>query len=150
MDIICIKYDAHDYLEQRLLRADEGDLDPQNFVGALRSGIDLIQEKFPHIRIIVMSPTYAYAVDEEGNYSDSFARDVLETPLVDYITMEVMVSRERRVSFVDNFYGSVYQEVADDYLKDNVLLNPKGNELLADRFIYALNRFNEYDFSAYE
>ena len=50
------------------------------------------------------------------------------------------------VSFVDNFYGSIYEEIAEEYLKDNILLNEKGHALLADRFLDALNRFHDYDF----
>lgn len=146
IDVLCIYYDASDYLDQRELRSDEGNTDPFLFEGALRSGILLIQDAFPHIRIIVMSPTYAYAVDEHGNYSSSFSTDILETPLKDYVIMEQVACEGCHVSFVDNFYGTIYEEIADDYLTDNVLLNEKGNELVADRFLYALNRFNDYDF----
>ncbi len=146
IDVLCIYYDSADYLEQRSLRVDETDAPAANFEGALRSGLSLIRETFPHIRIIVMSPTYAYVKDKDGNYSSAFSKDLLKTPLGDYIIIEQLVCQEFRVSFVDNFYGTIYEEIADDYLQDNVLLNPKGNELVADRFLYALNRFHEYDF----
>ena len=93
-----------------------------------------------------MSPTYAYVVDKDGKYSSSFNTDILEEPLSNYIGLQSQICMEHHVSFVDNFYGSVYEEIADDYLKDNILLNEKGHELVSDRFLYALNRFNDYDF----
>lgn len=146
LDVLCIYYDGSDYLDQRgSYRADE-ESNPALFCGALNAGLDLIQEFLPHVRIIVMSPTYVYAVDENGNYTSSFTTDVLEEPISNYIGLQATTCMEHRVSFVDNFYGSVYEEVADEYLKDNILLNDKGHALLADRFLYALNRFHDYDF----
>jgi len=150
LDVLCIFYDASDYLEQHKVRSDNEPNSCTNMEGALRSRFELIKEKYPHIRIIFMSPTYAYAVDADGNYHSSYSTDILPTSLSDYILIQQLVCNEQRVSFVDNFYGSIYEDIADDYLIDNIRLNAKGNELVADRFIYALNRFNDYDFSAYE
>ena len=146
LDVLCIYYDAADYLDERPSYHIDKDTDPTIFCGALSAGLDLIQEFLPNVRVIVMSPTYAYVVDKDGNYSSSFGTDILEEPLSNYIGLQSQVCMEHHVSFVDNFYGSVYEEIADDYLKDNILLNEKGHELVSDRFLYALNRFNDYDF----
>lgn len=146
LDIICIYYDAADYLEQRPIIDFNNETNPTTFCGALTAGIRLIQELLPNSRIIVMSPAYAYAVDKNGNYSSSFETDVLENSLSTYIGMESQSCMGSNVSFVDNFYGSIYEEIAPDYLKDNILLNEKGHALLADRFLDALNKFHDYDF----
>lgn len=146
LDVLCVYYDGADYLEQRSPNNPDNESDPTTFCGALSSGIALVQELCPNVRIIVMSPAYAYAVDENGNYTSSFNRDVLEEPLSTYVGLEAQTCIANNVSFVDNFYGSVYEEIADDYLKDNILLNEKGHALLADRFMDALNRFHDYDF----
>lgn len=146
LDVLCIYYDGSDYLDQRGSYSFDEETDPTYFCGALGAGLDLIQEYLPHVRIIVMSPTYVYAVDEDGNYSSPFITDVLEEPISNYIGLQSQVCMEHHVTYVDNFYGSVYEEIADDYLKDNILLNEKGHALLADRFLYALNRFHDYDF----
>lgn len=146
LDVLCIYYDGSDYLEERPSYHIDKETDPTIFCGALNAGLDLIQEYLPKVRIIVMSPTYAYVVDKDGNYSSSFSTDILKEPLSNYIGLQSKACMEHHVSFVDNFYGSVYEEIADDYLKDNILLNEKGHKLLSDRFLYALNRFNDYDF----
>lgn len=146
LDVLCIYYDGSDYLEQRPSYNIDKETDPTLFCGALSAGLDLIQQFLPQVRIIVMSPTYVYAVDEDGNYTSSFTTEVLEEPMSNYIGLQSQTCMDHHVTFVDNFYGSVYEEIADDYLKDNILLNEKGHALLADRFLYALNRFNDYDF----
>lgn len=146
LDVLCIYYDGSDYLEQRVVKDEENENDPTTFCGALNAGIDLVKELLPDTRIIVMSPTYAYAVDKNGNYSSSFERNVLEEPLNFYVGMQSVTCIENNVSFVDNFYGSIYEEIAPQYLEDHIALNEKGHALLADRFLDALNKFHDYDF----
>lgn len=147
LDVLCVYYDAADYRDQRPIIDLDNETDPTTFCGALQSGIELIKESYPHVRIIVMSPSYAYAVDENGNLSSSFEKDVLEENLALYVGMESTTCIKNNVSFVDNFYGSIYEEIADEYLKDDgILLNEKGHALLADRFMGALNQFHDYDF----
>lgn len=146
LDVLCVYYDGSDYLDQRGAYDEDAESDPTQFCGALNAGLDLVKEYLPHVRIIVMSPTYVYAVDKNGKYSSSFLTDILEEPLSTYVGLQAQSCIDRQVSFVDNLYGSVYEEIADDYLKDNILLNDKGHALLADRFLYALNRFHDYDF----
>lgn len=146
LDVLCIYYDAADYLEQRVYYNLENEMDVCTFAGALAAGLDLIQEVLPNTRIIVMSPTYVYVPDENGNYTSSYLTDIKAMHFTAYIGFESQICAKYGVSFVDNLYGSVYEELADEYLKDYILLNEKGHALVADRFLYALNRFNEYDF----
>lgn len=146
LDVLCIFYDGSDYLEQRVVKDNENENDPTTFCGALNAGIDLVKELLPDTRIIVMSPAYAYAVDKNGEYSSSFERNVLEEPLNFYVGMQQVTCIENNVSFVDNFYGSIYEEIAPQYLEDHIALNEKGHALLADRFLDALNKFHDYDF----
>lgn len=146
LDILCIYYDGSDYLDQRPVQDEDNDSNPTTFCGALNAGISLVKELLPDTRIIVMSPSYAYAVDKNGKYSSSFERDILEEPLNFYVGMQSVTCIEDNVSFVDNFYGSIYEEIAPEYLKDHILLNEKGHALLAQRFLDALNKFHDYDF----
>lgn len=148
LDVLCIYYDGADYLEQRGSAVPEDLLGQTKttFCGALNSGLALIQEKYPHIRIIVMSPSFVYVPDQNGNYTSSFMIDILPDSISNYVGIAAQICINNNVSFVDNLYGSIYEENADEYLKDNILLNEKGHALLADRFLDALNRFHEYDF----
>lgn len=150
LDVLCIYYDSSDYQMQQLPYDEFNSSNVNTYAGALEAGLLLIKEAYPHVRIIVMSPTFCYYVDDDGKYFSAYDESMVEWPMYVYVIHEQDTCYLNNVTFVDNFYGSIYGEIADDYLIDNVNLNQAGNELLADRFIYALNRFNEYDFSANE
>jgi hypothetical protein len=143
VDAAVIMYDASDYLDGRNMYNDDNPTDITCFTGNLEAGIELIKETYPNMRIIVMSPTYAYAV-VDGQYvsSDKYTfgeMDVLST----YAIKECASSSEQGVTFVDNLYGTITEDNADKYLIDNLHLNVEGRKLVADRLIYALDYFKE-------
>lgn len=144
VDVIAIMYDASDYLLGHAMYDDMNHTNIQQFTGNLEAGIELFQTYYPHIRIIVMSPTYAYAVNENGDYvsSDMYVygdRDVLST----YVIKQRDSCAYRNVSFIDNLYGTITEDNAQDYLIDNIRLNTEGRKLVAQRFIDALNKYNK-------
>lgn len=144
VDVIAIMYDGADYLAGHNMYSDDNDTDIQQFTGNLEAGIELIKQTYPDIRIIVMSPTYAYAVDEDGNYvsSDQYRygnQDVLST----YVIKEYESCYRQYVTFIDNLYGTVTEDNASNYLTDNIHLNLEGRKKVAERFIYYLNYYNK-------
>ena len=145
VDVIAIMYDASDYLAGHAMYSDQNPTDIQQFTGNMEAGIELLQATFPNSRIIVMSPTYAFAIDEEtGEYvsSDMYTygdRDVLST----YVIKQYASAATRSVTFVDNLYGTITEENAHKYLKDNLHLNVEGRKKVAERFVYALNYFEQ-------
>ena len=144
VDVIVLMYDGSDYLAGHGMYSDENDTDIQTFTGNMCAGIDLIQEFYPHIRIIVMSPTYAFAVNDEGKYvsSDQYTyndQDVLST----YVIKQFGYAYDREVTFVDNIYGTITEDNADEYLIDNIHLNTEGRKKVAERFVYALTYYDE-------
>ena len=144
IDTVAIMYDASDYLSGNPIYSDDNPTDPTQFTGNLEASIEVLQNYYPHIRIIVMSPTYAYAVDENGDYvsSDMYVynnRDVLST----YVIKECYSANIHSVSFMDNLYGSITEDNADEYLTDNLHLNLEGRKLIAKRFEYFLNYYSK-------
>lgn len=143
VDAIIIMYDATDYLLGHSMSNDEFPQDPQSFTGNLMASIELIREVYPNIRIIVMSPSYAFAIDENGEYISSdiqrYGHDVLST----YSILESSMCYSLNVSFVDNIYGTITEDNASEYLIDNLHLNPAGRRLIADHAAYALLYFEE-------
>ena len=142
IDTVAIMYDATDYLLGHPMYNDDNPTDPTQFTGNLEASLELLQSLYPQIRIIVMSPTYAYAVDENGDYisSDMYIynnRDVLST----YVIKECYSANLHSVSFMDNLYGSITEDNAKEYLTDNLHLNVKGRKLIAKRFEYFLNYY---------
>ena len=140
VDVITLMYDGSDYLDN-LAIVNTNFTDPQTFCGSMAAGIELIQETYPHIRIIVMSPTYAFNVAEDGSYVSS---DIVENDwgfLATYSSWQAQTAYQQTVSFVDHFYGTIHEDIAGEYLEDNIHLNNKGREAVAERFVYALNLY---------
>lgn len=142
IDTVAIMYDATDYLLGNPMYNDDNPTDPTQFTGNLEASLDVLQSLYPQIRIIVMSPTYAYAVNENGDYvsSDMYIynnRDVLST----YVIKECYSANLHSVSFMDNLYGSITEDNAKEYLTDNLHLNVKGRKIIAKRFEYFLNYY---------
>ena len=145
VDVITILYDATDYLQGHEMYSDQNSTDIQQFTGNLEAGIEYFQSVYPHIRIIVLSPPYAYSDqrDEKGKYISSdivrYGQDVLST----YVIKEYSSCTTRSVTFVDNLYGTITEDNADKYLIDNLHLNVAGRREIAKRFVYALEYYDQ-------
>lgn len=134
LDMICIMYDGSDYINRRPCEDPNHPDNPQTYTGALRSGIQAIQEAWPHIRIVVMSHTFCHNVNEEGNFENGDRVDLGNGTLGHYLQKELDTTSDCGVSFIDNFYGSINEDNYLDYMTDYIHFNDAGRELLADRF----------------
>ena len=143
VDVIVVMYDGSDYLIGRDMYNDENPTDIQSFTGGLEAGISILQDVYPHIRIIVMSPPYVYATDQNGDYVSSdmytYGQDVFST----YVIREAYSCSVRNITFVDNLYGTITEDNAKEYLTDNLHVNKAGRKLLRDRFLYALEYYSK-------
>lgn len=138
MDICVIMYDASDYLYARPPYEVDHETDIHTFFGAMNATLDLLQENYPNLRIIVSSPTYAYWYD--GTSSDLM---YYIAPLSTYAIWESTAAMDHGVSFIDNIYGVFNEDTADEYLKDNLHLNQKGKELITDRIVEAITYYDK-------
>lgn len=145
VDVITVMYDATDYLQGHQMYSDQNRTDIEQFTGNLEAGIEILQSAYPHIRIIVMSPPYAFSdqLDEHGKYISSdiarYGQDVLST----YVIKEFDSCAMRSVTFVDHLYGTITEDNAEKYLTDNLHLNVSGRREIAKRFIYALYYYDQ-------
>ena len=143
VDVITFMYDATDYLMGNNMYNFENTTDITYFANNLEAAIELIQNAFPNIRIIVLGPAYAYGLEDDGTYvSSDIKRYGNQDALSVYSIMEWNTCASRSVTFVDNLYGTITEDNAKQYLTDYIHLNQKGREKIAERFLYALNYFN--------
>lgn len=142
VDVITIMYDGKDYLDGRGVYDASNLTNIQTVYGNLSAGIELFQETYPYIRIIVMSPTYAFGIDDNGDYISSDIKIYAEHPLSTYVGMIERSSYIHSVSYLDHLYGTIHEDNASEYLLDNIHLNQQGRELVAERFKYALEFFD--------
>lgn len=139
VDVVVFMYDATDYLMNHPMYSNEYSMDIQKYTGNLEAAFDVLQSHYPHLRIIVLSPTYAFAVDDNGEYVSSDVKRNDYDVLSSYSISLGYSCNMRRVTFVDNLYGTITEDNATEYLKDNLHLNIEGRKLVAERFVYALN-----------
>lgn len=138
VDVICIMYDGRDYINKHPCDNPNEPYDIITYTGALRTGIEAIQESYPHIRIVVMSHTFCHTINEEGNYENGDRADLGNGTLSHYLQRELDVCMDCGVSFIDNFYGSVNEDNYLDYMTDYIHFNDAGRELLANRFVQCI------------
>lgn len=143
VDVITIMYDATDYLSGHNMYNFDNPTDITHFAGNLEASLEILQAAYPHIRIIVNGPTYAFAIDENGDYISSDIQRYGEQDVLSvYSIMAWNSCASRSVSFVDHLYGTITEDNASRYLTDNLHLNQDGRELVAERFLQALHYFD--------
>ena len=138
IDILCVMYDASDYINMRPCDDPNAPYDTITYTGALRSGIESIQQVYPHIRIVIMSHTFCHSIDENGNFQNGDRADLGHGTLSHYFQKELDVTMDCSVSFIDNFYGSINEDNYLEYMTDYIHFNDAGRELLANRFVQCI------------
>lgn len=133
VDVIAIMYDASDYLAGHSAVSSADDLDIRKAADNLGAAIELISQTYPHIRIIVMSPTYASEAENS----------TANTALYRFISAQYETALKYNVTFIDNYHGDITEETASQYLLDNIHLNEQGRQYVAERFVDALVYFEK-------
>ncbi len=150
IDIIVIMYDASDYMTLSPVdNANDVD-DIQTYTGALKRSLELIQEKYPFIRLVFMSPTFAQYVDGDGNYQNGDTTDLGNGAIPTYWARAIDICSAAGISFIDNYYGSVNQNNHENYMTDNIHLNEAGRKQIAEHFVNKIidNDHTEYNVTA--
>jgi len=140
VDVLAISYGVHDYLDGRLIT---DVADPNNisaYTGSLKSSIEAIQEAYPHIRIVVMAPTFCL-VDQNGKTVNCDVTNTGYGMLADYMVAGKSIAVELNVTYLDNYYGvKINAENFKNYLEDNIHPNEEGRKMIADRLAEVFNK----------
>ena len=139
VDILIIMYDSTDYNNGTPSDNPDNSYDVTAFTGGLRTSLKNIQETWPHIRIFVMSPTYAQYMDEDGNLHNGTTTDLGNGTLNHYLLKEIDASMDCGVSFIDNYFGTINEDNYKEYMRDYMHVNQAGREKLADRIAAIIN-----------
>ncbi len=139
VDMIAIVYDSTDYLAGIPSDNPNDPYEISAYTGGLRTAIETIQNTYPYIRIVVMSHTFAQAIDADGNFQNGGSTDLGNGALPHYLLKEIDVSISCGVSIIDNFYGTINEDNYRDYMVDNIHLNDAGRQIMADRLAEFIN-----------
>ncbi len=150
VDVIAIMYDAIDYENKTPVQNPDNPDDLTTYVNSMRYAFQLIQDKYPYIRIVFMSPTYMMYKDADGDLSNGRTQNLGNGTLIQYWQWAYDTCGDSSVSFLDNYYGSVNESNYEEYLADNIHLNDAGRTKIADHFVYKVinGTYKEYDVGA--
>lgn len=136
VDVITIMYDGNDYLDKRILAGPYDDTLAATCCGCLLQSVRLLQQAFPHIRIIISSPAFACVEDENGSLQPGSRVDFGQGTLPDYMIAYKNIAVNAGVSFIDNYFGTITEDNYKKYLEnDSFHLNNDGRKLLAERIV---------------
>lgn len=127
MDYVIISYGLNDFFSDVSLYPKEY-YELTNYVGALRNGVEKLKENYPHLKIIVVSPTYTKMFEGEKTFE-----------IGDYVEAARGVAQEMDVEFLDMFHvlGN-NAETRTEHLGDGVHMSAEGRKVYADAVIHFL------------
>ena len=132
VEVLVIEHGTNDYNNGRRVDNPENSYDVTTFGGALRYSLRLIQEAYPQLRIIIMSPIYC-ALGENKDmqcYNTSYGEGGI---LDEYVELERQIAEEFEVEWIDAYHGSgIWEDNVDIYMGDALHPRMKGHELLAN------------------
>ena len=129
--VLIIEHGTNDYNSARKLDNPEDLYDSTTFGGALRSSLKILQEKYPQLQIVIMSPLYCQfpGLDNQPGYLVDFGQGVLD----DYVRLEQEIAEEFGFPFIDAYHNSgIWEDNVDQYIVDGLHLDAEGELLLSD------------------
>ncbi|NBJ92265.1 hypothetical protein D5281_06570 [bacterium 1xD42-62] len=139
VDIIVIMYDSTDYNMGTVADNPNNPYDVTAYTGGLRTTISNIKNTWPHIRILVMSHTYAQYMDDNGELYNGTLKDIGNGTLHHYLLMEAEAAMDCGVSFIDNYFGTINEDNYEEYMSNYMHYNDAGREKLAERVADIIN-----------
>ena len=139
VDVILIMYDSTDYNEGTPSDNPDNPYDVTAFTGGLRTAINNIQETWPYIRVIVLSPTYAQYQDEDGKLHNGTLTDLGNGTLNHSLVKESEAVLDCGASFIDNYFGTINESNYEKYMADHMHYNDAGRERIAERIADVIN-----------
>lgn len=146
VDIIIISNGINDYLKGHITTDLNDEYSSGSVYGSLMSCVDLIKELYPHIKVIISSPTFAYYTEEDGTLTSGEFRytgtQTSET-LGGYMINMKNAAVVKNVTFIDNYIGvEIDASNADKYLTDSTIVpNKEGRILIANHISTVINHY---------
>lgn len=140
IDTLIIMYSLQDYYTL-VVPVYEGAVETKisSYYGALCASINMLQEYFPHINIILCSPYPSY-IERNDKAETCFIADYGYGNASAYINLMGLVSINKYVSLIDNYYYGITEDNISSYV-NKLDLNDSGIELIGNHITdYLLNR----------
>ena len=138
IDTVIMMYNLIDYYAGKAALAITED-DVRGVRGSYEQSLSLLQTKYPHLNIIIVSPYPSVFTDGDGNlvYSSTTDYGLLNSSY--YFENIYFVATKYCTSFVDNYSYGITESNITEYVKDT-LLTKKGIDYLANHIVDFLNK----------
>lgn len=140
IQVLIIEHGVNDYLSGCPVDNKEDPYDAYTYGGALRTCLKLLQENYPKLRIVLVTPTYCWLLAEEKTCEQKdYGQGILE----EYVNTELAIAEEFGVEVVDNYHDSgigknkTFEEW-QEYTQDGIHLNEAGRALVAEKIVEAI------------
>lgn len=132
VEILVIEHGTNDYNSGKRVDNPEDLYDVTTFGGALRYSLRLLQEAYPELKIVLMSPIYC-ALGENSDlkcYNTSYGEGGI---LDEYVALEKQIAEEFGVEWIDAYHESgIWEDNAAIYMMDSLHPYMQGHELLGN------------------
>lgn len=132
VEVLVIEHGTNDYGRGVPVDNEKNPFDVNTFGGALRTSLKLLQEKYPELRIILMSPIHcALGEDwEKKGYNTKYEKGGY---LEEYVEKERQIAEEFGVEWIDAYHNSGITEASEKiYLQDGLHLSSEGHKKLGE------------------
>jgi len=137
VDMVTIAYGTNDYTAGVSLDNELDVFDVNTFMGALRYSLRRLMAAFPHLKILVLTPTYRFWTGEAGEFlEDSDTKMFNGLPLTAFVTAVKTVCCEFKTPYLDNYHDlgiNRYNRARYFRENDGTHLNAAGNRKLGEK-----------------
>lgn len=135
VEILFIGHGINDYHSGTMIYDEAAPYDPYTFTGALRCAVETLREKYPDMRIILLTPPYTWYPHQSAEELTCEEYNLGGGVLEDYVNAEIAVARELGVEVIDLYHDFLPHETWSDwqiYSRDGLHPNAEGNKLIAE------------------
>jgi len=136
VEILFIGHGVNDYHTGTPIYDEENPDNPNTFTGAIRSIIEVLQERYPQIRIVLLTPTYTWYPYQEAPELTCEEYNLGGGILEEYVNAEIRLAESMGVDVIDLYHDLYPHEQWSDwqiYSRDGLHPNAEGNKLIAEK-----------------
>jgi len=136
VDFVSIAYGTNDFSSATPLDNENNPLDVNTFKGAIRYCLKTLTEKYPHLKIIGVTPCYRFWSENGSVLYDSDTHDIGGMMITQYVQAVEDVYTEYHLPVVNNYANAginKYNRLEYFTIADGLHPNAKGREIIGHR-----------------
>lgn len=136
VDILLIAHGVNDYHAGVPIANEENPYDTYTYTGTIRSAVELLRQRYPDMRIILMTPTYTWYPYHTSPRMTCEEYNLGGGVLEEYVNAEIELAEAMGVEVIDNYHELYSHEAWSDWelsTNDGLHPNEPGRQLIAQK-----------------